>query len=67
MPGAKPDLGVNCTVGRLPVKSAGVAVSGFDFQGNCRVFATYRHRLDKAESYHKRRSRGNSVPIGRCR
>ena len=67
MPKVKSNLGVNYTVGRLPIKSTRVAVSGFNFQGNYRVFATYGYRLNKAKFYHKRRSRGNSVLIKKCR
>ena len=67
MPGVEPGSGVNCMVGRLPVGWAGVAVSGSDFLSDCRVFAMHGHRFDKAESYHRRRSRGNGVPIGRYR
>ena len=67
MPGVKPNLGVNCIVGRLSVRPAGVAILEFDFLSDCRVFVTYGYRLNKAESYYKRRSRKNSVSIKRCR
>ena len=67
MPEAKPDLSVNCMIDKLPVKSARVTVSKFDFQGDYWVFATHRHRLNKAKSYHKRRSHGNGVLIERYR
>ena len=58
---------MNYIVDKLLIKLIEIAILEFDFLNNYRVFAIYKHRLNKAKFYYKRRSRKNSVLIKRYR